>query len=765
MLDTGRSELGDGNWKHLESLVRTAALVLAMIAGTAMGTGAQTAAAGGPPRVTIPRLEGAPRLADFDEMEPTGAALRMVRVSGLVDRLPRDGVPVSERTDVYLSYDSAGLYAVFVCFDSDPSQNRAHLNGRDRVPNSEDSVALQIDTFRDRKHAYGFQSNAYGVQQDGIWTEGKGWDLSFDTVWNAETRRTPRGYVVLVSVPFKSLRFPREKVQSWGFFVFRGIARRNEEAFWPAYSTRIAGRMNQAAIMDGLESVSPGRNVQLVPFLSTRSFRAIEIEPGRGGRVVSDPAQAEIGADAKLVVKDSVSIDLTANPDFSQVESDEPQVTVNKRFETFFPEKRPFFLENASYFDTPIPLLFTRRILDPDAGGRLTGRLGRYAFGMLASVDRPGPRSAMVGVLRVNRDIGTESSLGVFSSSRGDENSFNRVGGVDSRLKLGSRWFATMQAVVAATQAPNGRQMTGSALRGGLIRTGRSLTYTADFNDRSAGFRAALGFIDRTDIRSLDQALSYRWMPAGSRLLSWGPDFSVSEVRDHHNKALDRTLAPTLSFEWPRLTKLSLTRQDARVRLRPQEVGSLNEHMTFSQDQTIVEFATSFSPSVTLSLKASTGDGINLVPQEHARPSAGRLSDLSVITELRPSAHLNLATSYLLTSLRDKTGSRVFRNHISRAKLNYQFTRAFAGRTIVQYDSLAAAPALTALDPRRNLNFDLLFSYVRTPGTALYVGYNTNLQNLDPALRLGPNGLLRSPHGLLSDGRQLFVKASYLLRK
>lgn len=214
----------------------SAALLAAVITCAGAITQAQAVSSEGQPRITVPRLENPPRLADFEGMQPRGAALGMSKVSDLIDRLPRDGVPMSERTEVYLGYDARGLHAVFVCFDRDPSQIRAHLNGRDHVPDSEDSIAMQIDTFRDRKHAYGFQVNALGVQQDGIWTEGKGWDLSFDTVWHTEGRLTASGYLVLVSVPFKSLRFSRESLQSWGFLVFRGIARRNEEGFWPAYS-------------------------------------------------------------------------------------------------------------------------------------------------------------------------------------------------------------------------------------------------------------------------------------------------------------------------------------------------------------------------------------------------------------------------------------------------------------------------------------------------------------------------------------------------
>jgi len=180
---------------------------------------------------------------------------------------------------------------------------------------------------------------------------------------------TPKGYVVLFSIPFKSLRFPPGDSQEWGLFLYRAVPRKNEAGFWPECSSRFATRWPQAAVVDGLERVSPGRNLQGLPYVASRAFATREIDR---------QAEAAIGFDGKAVLKDSIVVDATINPDFSQVESDEPQITVNRRFEVFFPEKRPFFLENQAYFDTPIPLLFTRRIANPLVGGRATGRVGPW---------------------------------------------------------------------------------------------------------------------------------------------------------------------------------------------------------------------------------------------------------------------------------------------------------------------------------------------------------------------------------------------------
>lgn len=722
---------------------------------------------GGGAAVVVPRIGRAPsiEMLDVGGAADVAAAAGMVRVEGLVTRLPRDGEPMSERTAVYLGYDDRTLYAVFICHDSDDNGVRAHLNVRDKIRDGDDSIALQIDTFRDRKHAYGFQVNPVGVQQDGLWTEGKGWDLSFDTVWYSDARMSADGYVVLISVPFKSLRFSRAPTQAWGVLLFREIARKNEQGFWPAYSTKIAGRMNQAGLMHGLGDVSPGRNLQLLPYAGGRAFRALDVTPQRA-RFVSDGADTDLGADARVVLKDSIAVDATANPDFSQVESDEPQVTVNKRFETFFPEKRPFFLENASYFGTPIPLLFTRRILHPDMGARVTGRLGRYALGGLLVRDRPGlTTAAVVGVLRVTRDIGSESSVGAFLSERRSGPSLNRVAGIDGRVKLSSAWVATLQAVTSTDRDRAGNEKAGNASNASLQRVGRSFGYTADFNDRSPSFHSAVGFIERTGVRALDQTATYRVRPTSGWLLSWGPDIVVNEVRDRGNRRLDRLVTPKAAFEWPGLTTLVLYAQSGRVRLRPEELPLLEREGDFEQDRKGFEFTTGFARGLTLSLKGATGRTANLAPPSGGRPELASLTELNLTADVRPTERLSINASYLLTRLRDRaTHGAIFTDRIARAKLGFQFTRSLSARAIVQYNSLTANPGATSLEARRSINLDLMLAWLRTPGTALYVGYNDNLENIHPSLIVETTGLRRVPRGLISSGRQFFVKFSYLVR-
>src|SRR5436190_4864645 len=203
-----------------------------------------------PPRLTLPRVSRPPELSDFAAgAGPAG----MATVEGFVQRFPNDGAQVSERTVVYAGYDGDFLYVAFLCFDTAAERIGAHVLPRDAFPNDEDTVAVHIDTFRDLKHAYGFQTNAYGVQTDGTYTEGLGWDLSWDTVWRSEATRTRDGWVALFRIPFRSLRFPAAERQEWGIFFYRAIARKNEQVYWPACSSRVAARFRQAAVVDGIE--------------------------------------------------------------------------------------------------------------------------------------------------------------------------------------------------------------------------------------------------------------------------------------------------------------------------------------------------------------------------------------------------------------------------------------------------------------------------------------------------------------------------------
>jgi hypothetical protein len=762
----------------------TSACALAILLGAAPVCLPAASDSSSPPVVTIPRLDHPPRLEHFLTMKPSEEMEgQMARVENFIQRTPRDGEPSMQTTVVYSGYDDKNLYIVFVCFDSQPDKVRARMVRREDVFD-DDFVVVLLDTFKDQRRAYEFVVNPFGIQADGLRTEGQGYDGSFDTLWHSEGRLTDQGYVVWIAIPFKSLRFSAEPQQAWGIIFERVIPRSNEDASWPHVSSRIEGRLNQAATLEGLRDISPGRNIQLIPYAAFRSFRALDTREAENPQFQRDHADPDAGLDAKFVFKDSLVLDVALNPDFSQVESDEPQVTVNQRFEVFFPEKRPFFLENANFFETPIDLVFTRRIADPQLGARLTGKLGPYALGAFVIDDEsPGKRvpandpdsgkRALFSIVRASRDIWQQSTLGFIYTDREFGETYNRVGGLDGRLKFGQNWVLNFQGVTSATRFfdSNGElaRVAGPAYDVELLRSGRSFTYQFEYNDRSPGFRTETGFLLRPDIRRFGQNVGYLFWPEGKRVINWGPRLFAELVYDHDGTRLDWGVSPAFDVEFPRKTLLTLFYNAARERLRPQDFPGLTQSLDFSLPGYGFQFSSEYFSVLTLSGFAGWGKGINFAPPAGQEPFLADENRAEWTLTVQPTTALRIDNTYILFRLQDRTdGASILNNQIIRSKWNYQFTRELSLRVILQYDSTLTNPELTSLPTVKNFNADFLLTYLLHPGTALFIGYNGNAQNLDPALRqIAPPddlGLVRPRRRFINDARQFFVKFSYLYR-
>jgi Domain of unknown function (DUF5916)/Carbohydrate family 9 binding domain-like len=722
-------------------------------------------------------------------MRPEGAAAyRMLKVTGFVQRDPHDGQPASQRTEAYLGYDDKNFYAVFVCFDN-PAKVRARMSQREDIFD-DDTVEVILDTFHDRRRAYAFQTTPLGVQWDAIWTEVPiedstgnitNFDSSFDTVWSSRGKLTAHGYVVWMAIPFKSLRFSPAQQQEWGIILYRGILRDNEDDFWPPITDRVEGRLGQAATAKGLEGIAPGHNMEFIPYGVLRSFRALDTTDPSAPIFDNRAAQFRGGLDSKLILHDKFVLDLTANPDFSQVESDQPQITVNQRYTVFFPEKRPFFLENPDYFKTPIDLVFTRQIGDPQFGARLTGREGPYSIGILASDDRaPGESvpsdSPLAGdratftIARVNRDLFRQSSIGLIYTDWEfpGAGEFNRVGGVDTRLKFNPNWTGMFQSVVSSTRNADGSYQAGPASKAEATYTSYTLNYDLTYKDISPGFTTEAGFVNRVDIRDVANTLTYWFRPKHGALLSLGPSLYTDNVWAHSGTRLDTSYTPSLTAWFKGQTYFSFSPYtEFRERLRPTDFPTLSENEDYHEHNSFVSAGTSYWSKMILQSSYQWGDGVNFVPPTGKAPVLARQDTATVKLSLRPLKALKVDNTYLFSRLRDRaTGAAVFNNHITRSEWNWQFSPELSLRMILQYTATLADPAFTSLQTTKQFNADFLITYFVHPGTAIYVGYNSDLQNLDRSLAIDPNyGLIaRTPNGYINDSRQFFVKASYLFR-
>jgi len=778
-------------------VIRNSILGIIFVFTAATRVSAQAPAAPPPnkakiPLSKIPRVHRAPKLEDFLENHPREAELT---VTDFRQNTPGDGTPATESTTAYLSYDDKNLYAAFVCHD-EAGEVRAHLSKRE-ASDQDDGVGVLLDTFRDFHRAYFFYSNPLGVQTDAIYTEGQGYDFSFDTLWDNAGRVTSDGYIVFFSIPFKSLRFSSDPEQTWGVALYRVILRKSEYDYWPYVTQRVEGLTQQFAPVNGLENVSPGRNIQFIPYGLLANDHFLN-QPSGGPPGFLDNFEHRAGLDAKFVARDSLTFDVTLNPDFSQVESDDPQVTVNQRFAAFFPEKRPFFIENAGFFATPINLFFSRRIADPQFGTRMTGKLGNWTLGALVIDDlqpaqrfSSGPYNTRAAdeVVRVTREFGNQSYIGGFFSSRDFADTSNRVASLDARLKFSRNWVVNVQGVHSwtrqdlnaerncpsfASSDPAIGSQQGNALWADASYSGRHFSFSTNYNDFSPNFCSEMGFVVRIDLRQNNAFGGYFWRPEKSKVIDFGPTASETLDWDHNGLLQDWQAAVGFQVDLTKQTTLSLNRGEAY---------ELFDNIGFRRHSTSVLAATQPYKWISFSARYTQGIQENFFPAPGLLPFLANARRVNFGLTLRPSSRFRFDETLIYYRLGTRAGwvtppfspgQSVFNNYLNRAKLHYQFSKELSLRLILDYNATIANTNLLDLQtnlgsfdggpiaPTKQFTTDVLLTYLLHPGTAVYLGYNNGYSDL--TLHGLPPTVSAQGTPNNSTSRLFFIKLSYLLR-
>jgi len=745
--------------------------------GSPPSAAAQTVADPRTSAVSIPRVTSPPRLEEFLEANPGAErASQFAHITEFTQRAPADGEPATEQTEVFLGRDDSRLYVVFIASDREPAKVRARLERREGITFDEDQVGFYLDTFDDRRRAYQFETNALGIQDDSLYSEDTGVvDDTFDTVWDSDGQLTARGFVVLMSIPFKSLRFSPDAT-TWRVAFWRWIARRSEGVWWPRETLTIRGLLSQAAALDAPTGITGNRNLQLVPYGSWRAIRAIDQRIPAEPMLTSSLSDAKVGGDAKFVVRNSVVIDATANPDFAQIESDEPQSIVNQRFEVFFPERRPFFTENGNYFALPLTIgnerfLFTRRIGDPQIGVRLTGKVGAYSLGAIGADDRgPGEivpdadsaagHRAYTGVVRISRELTPQSNVGALVTERRFLDSFSRLVAADSVLRLTKTWSASVVLAKTWNRSNDGTPSEGTDVEARLRRESRVWNYDLRWLDRSPAFHTDLGFVPRADERVLTQVASYTSYEVGRWFRDVKAELLFDKAWDWRGTDLFAHVNPTLTLDFRDPTTVSLYQQLSSDTLRPGDYAALPTAATYREHLSGVSVSSRHFRQVGITAMLEVGRWINYVPPVGRAPDLAEGIHGQLIVTVRPVGPLQIANTYLLDqSAAPYNAGTMFSSNVFRSKWSWQFSREWSLRVIGQYNSLVANPSLTSQPAARSINADVLATYLVHPGTAFYIGYASDSRRPFPLDR-GTGAADRFGN----DGRQLFVKVSYLVR-
>ena len=465
---------------------------------------------------------------------------------------PGDNIAPSNPTETMIGYDAKNLYIAFRA-KQDKGKIRATVGRRDNVFGNDDFVGVYIDTFNDQRQAYYIFLNPLGIQGDGTYTESNDEDSSVDLVFESKGVITDDGYTVEAAIPFKSLRYEAGKNKQWGLHLFRRIRYNNNELdSWMPNNRSISGSLNQAGHVTGLEGIETTRQLEINPsFTLSQSGRRTRytFDGNPAGRFANEGLKGDFGFTAKFGLTPTITLDFAYNPDFAQVEADAPISTANLRFPVFFPEKRPFFLERIDIFRTPMNIVNTRAIVDPDIAAKITGRRGKNTFGLLyASDNAPGnlqkddretlkicllshglspaacpdarvaDKNADIGVIRVKRDVGRQSNLGFFGTTYNFTDLHNHTGGIDGRIRTGKKITTEFQLVGTNTRTifynpreDKNEYRTGNGFGYNLWveRTGRNLYMNYLAVGRSRDYRADVGFTQRVDTNYLGSYVRY----------------------------------------------------------------------------------------------------------------------------------------------------------------------------------------------------------------------------------------------------------------
>ena len=737
---------------------------------------------------TVPLLSEGLKLSDFAGMEPRAELKgKLLHISGFIQNYPRDGQPATEETEVWLGYTKSALYLVFICHDHHPEEIRGHLARRENIL-KDDTVSVLLDPFQDHRIGVLFIVNPAGVQADAAWSEANGQDYSYDQVWDSEGQVTDKGWMALMAIPFRSVRF-RPNGADWGVVFGRNFPRNSETDNWPHISANITGVLSQEATLHGIQGVTGSHNVQINPYVLGQNERTLETVDPLNPYFSSRHLEGTAGGEVKAILKDSIIFDATINPDFSDVESDQPQFTVNQRYPVYFPELRPFFLENANYFVTPITLVYTRNIVHPEYGGRVTGKMHHTNMGLFAIDDRepgqtvaPGDalynKRATIAVGRVSQDLGKGSSIGAIYTDEEFGQGWNRIGGVDFTWRVNSKWTAMGQMVESSTKGTvdSGTPPSysaGPASTFQLSRNGHAFNLQSMYQDMSTGFQTQLGFIQSSNFRNGQAHATYQWYPKHRTLQSIGLESSQNIAFDHQGDRVFRYLSYDPFFLLPRNIVIAPIGGENSDTVSPQSYPALTHFTNFTENFGGIVFRGAPFPQFNFNMNFFRGGNVNYNPVAGHAPSLMNQESSQVLFTLQPLRQLTADNTYLLD--RDHSvasGALVYETQTFRTKVNYQFTRAISARVIVEYDTTLANHNETSLLRTKEVGTEALFTWLPHPGTAIYIGYNNDMQNLDRALcnRL-PGGACdpdntvapRAPH-LLNDGRQIFIKASYLFR-
>jgi hypothetical protein len=759
--------------------------------------------------VKPPRLDESGTSVDGQLTEPQWKEAALL--TGFSQFSPQDGIPSEDSTEVFVWYSATAIHFGIRAFEPHGSPH-ATLADRDRIA-SDDNIQLLLSTFNDGRQATVVGVNPLGVQMDGVLvetnaTQGNDWssrttsrdqaDLSPDFVFESKGHVTPAGFDVEIRIPFKSLKYANDAEQTWGFNVVRMVQHSKHEDSWAPAKRASLSFLGQSGALEGMTDMHRGLVVDITPEVTQRTT---------GGAVESDgrrewnysARRPQLGATVRWGVTNNLTLNGTANPDFSQIESDAGQFQFDPRRALYFTEKRPFFLDGSELFETPHNLVYTRRIVQPVAAAKLSGKTSGMNVALLTAVDgKAGSTTAardnaIYNIARLQHDIGDKSRVGMTYTDRIEGRQYNRVADVDGRYVFRNIYSVTGQYARSFTKVDGADAVAAPLWNAVLSRNGKAFGVRYSIDGVDERFRAQSGFIGRGGVVTsvLDHRFTYTAAPG-----RWLETFSFSPVLygtwryhkfmtrgDAIEKLLHFNFAATVRGGWSGSFAL-LTETfgfdpglyaNYRILRGPGDTIPFTGRPRIPNQDWALSLATPEWKTLSANALYLWGHDENFFEWQSANIAFGSFG-----LDLRPTDKLRVNASYQLQNFaRREDGSRVADFRIPRLKVEYQLQRAIFVRLVGEYDSerqsalrdagrtelpLLIGNQLSPAYTDSRFRGDFLFSYQPVPGTVFFVGYGASYADTRPGAELFrfPRSLGLAGYARTDDA--VFVKGSYLFR-
>jgi hypothetical protein len=670
-------------------------------------------------------------------------------VTGFKTFIPDFDRDISEDTVAYMAYDSENLYFAFQCYDREPDKIKATLSKRDSIT-TDDMICINLDSFNDQQSLYALYVNPLGIQMDSRYASNKE-DYGFDLVWYSAAQLHERGYAVELQIPLKSIRYNTGERVEMGIFFERVISRRTEHGSYPP--------LDPAKGYAFLTEMAP------IEYSGLREYTLLELLPAftyhqnyaqSQGRLARDKAEPDLSLTGKYGLTPSLILDGAYNPDFSQVEADAGQVDVNLRYDLYFPEKRPFFLEGSDIFNLaglsgasyPIEVVHTRDIVDPRGGFKLSGKLGRKdTVAVILAADETSSaevesvasaRYAYFSIARYRRAIRADGYLGAFLTDREWGGHFNRVAGPDGQIRLSEATLLSFHALGSSTGGGGGeaRRQDGVAAGLDVLYDTRNFRIDIGFQGISRDFATESGYFTRTGFAMAGLTISPLLYPRSEVLRRVVPSLTSLQLRDEPSGLWETNNSLTLSFILVRSSQVA-----AGYIYSTEVYGGRRFATSGWQLRASSQITKEFYFRVTYR------DGKAIRYADEPFQGYGRRATAALIYQ--PSEKINWELDLTYADLFREAGSeKIYDYTIVRNRLTYQLNKYLFFRGIVEYNAY-----------RKQLLTDFLASFTYIPGTVIFVGYGSLYEKIR-----WEDGAYVPGRELLETRRGFFFKASYFWR-